>query len=335
MIEIKIRLQESNRFATKMDFTQKTQTVNLNKVKYLMMEKLVDLLIENNAVIFGGFVRDKYIHDHYADIFHEKSLEIDKFSDETYSPETKGRLLVAKDIDVFCKGDNQEVDHLISIIREAGFHISDKESNLRYFKDKNVQQRKATVRINNVRNFGLPNVEVLMDILYSNKDDIEPPFGKLDVLCNGFLLDKRGMRLSNQTGTPADRCGSFNRKREEVTILQKMINFETDIAIPDEDDDSMEKQSIKNRKIRALRVIKIQQSDWTVNNKVYTINNNISKLISCHICDGSFNDCPVIRLNCCDQVLHINCFLDHIKSEYDDRVTSKCCNSKCGDLWEF
>lgn len=320
-----------------MKVTQYTETVNLNKVKYLITENLIKILIDNNAIIFGGYVRDKYIHDYFCYKFYKKDLNMEKFDDETYDVETKGRLLVANDIDVFFQGSDKDVDSLLTIIRQAGYYICDNEINLIYFKDENIKHRKAIVKINNMNIFGLPKVEVLLDIIYTTKDNIEPPFGKLDLLCNGFILDKTGIRLSNQTGLHCDGNFAFSRKKKEIKILQKMVKFETNLVFID--DDSMQSYSIKNRKIRVSRILKMQLRGWTINNNFYTIEYkyNISKDEACHICaDKSFDGHPkIIRLSCCGLLLDISCFNAYLKSEYDSRVIPKCCNTECLKDWVF
>jgi len=65
-----------------MDFTQQTSTVNLNKVKYMMMDRLSEIITNSNAIIFGGFVRDRMIHDHFAVKFMEnEGNDQEKFDD--------------------------------------------------------------------------------------------------------------------------------------------------------------------------------------------------------------------------------------------------------------
>jgi hypothetical protein len=317
-----------------MDFSQQTSIVNLNKVKYMMMNRLSIILTDKNAIIFGGFVRDRLIHDYFAIKFLQKSSnDRDKFDDETYDPETKGRLLVSKDIDLFLEGDESSVEELYNVLRQEGFHVTTSRVRKQYFENINVKQQKVCVRILNAHEMGLTNIEIELDVLFSTEDGIRPPFGRLDLECNAFLMTNKGISLSNQTGTYLDRICSFQHKRNEFEILEKMVKFEADVAILDKDGGDIEKHAIRNRIIRFNRIILMQERGWKINNRVYTVVDAPKNEI-CDICYSTFSSGLTIKLECCGLYLHKECFANYVKEAYQTKVLPECCNLKC-ESWEW
>ena len=321
-----------------MDFPQQTSIVNLNKVKYMMMDRLSEILTNNNAIIFGGFVRDRFIHDHFAMKFIAKfghsDEQMENFDDEFFDLETKGRLIVPKDIDLFIEGDESDVEKLYEVLRGEGFRVSTRNIKKQYFENKNVSQQKATVRVLNAHKMGLPNIEIELDVLFSSEDDLRPPFGRLDLLCNAFLMKHNGIRLSTQTGTYLDRVNPLQQKQCEFEILEKMLRFETDVADLDEGVEihslksDEQKKDIRNRVIRFNRMILMQERGWKINNNVYSLVNKPKDEV-CNICEAPFILDQVVQLNCCNLYLHQQCFNDHIKIEYETKVTPQCGIVRC------
>ena len=110
-----------------------------------MMDRLSEILVNNNAIIFGGFVRDRFIHDHFARKFIEKfgheDDKMEKFDDEFFDSETKGRLIVPKDIDLFIEGDENDIEKLYEVLRGEGFHVSTRNNTSKIRMCHNRKQR--------------------------------------------------------------------------------------------------------------------------------------------------------------------------------------------------
>lgn len=79
--------------------------VNLINLRLRMMETIVSMFIEHGAIIFGGYVRDLIIRQHFISIFKSNGNPMDKFWDPSFDPKTVNRLLVPNDIDivVYCQ----------------------------------------------------------------------------------------------------------------------------------------------------------------------------------------------------------------------------------------
>lgn len=207
-------------------YKQNIQTINLDRVKYLTMVKISELLIEKGAIIFGGFVRDKLIHDHYANLYYQNKMGCDsKYSDENHNPETKHRLLVPNDIDVFVRGTEEKIEEVYSYLKTNGFEVEIKIRKKIYGAFDNINQQKIVVK---TKNFcGLPTIKIDLDILYSSDDAVKPPFKRLDLWCNSLLMDKNGITVSDQTGSRIDHFNLFERKLVEIEIIKDLTNFKT------------------------------------------------------------------------------------------------------------
>ena len=89
------------------------KSMSEQKERYFLFKYIVDICINNNCIIFGGFVRDSIIHQKGASEYYLKKHTTAQYSNETVDPETfKDRNTYAKDIDIFLndltKWDNIE-----------------------------------------------------------------------------------------------------------------------------------------------------------------------------------------------------------------------------------
>lgn len=245
-------------------YEQNFKTVNLNRVKYLTMVKISELLIEQGAVIFGGFIRDKLIHDHYASIFYERNRDDDQYDDSSYDHETKHRLLVPKDIDVFIRGTEEQVKEIYSFIRTKGFNVVIKRYGKIYGAFDNINQQKIVISNESV--LGLPVMKIDVDVLFSSDCEVKPPFKRLDLWCNSLLMSKDGITISNQTGTRVDEWDIFGRKIFEIELLSDILKFKTyEVDLIDE---KIDEQSIKNKKIITNRIELMVKRGWEVKEKI-------------------------------------------------------------------
>ena len=246
-------------------YEQNLKTVNLNKVEYLTMTKISELLIEKGAIIFGGFVRDKYIHDNYASIYYDKHNGKDsQYDDKNHIPDTKHRLLVPKDIDVFIRGTEDQVKEVYSFIRTNGFTVEIKTSRTIYGAFDNINQQKIVVKT--VSGLGFPIMKIDLDVLFSSDDNVKPPFKRLDLWCNSLIMDKTGITFSNQTGSIVDDWNLFDRKIFEIQILGDLLKFETHRV--DLTDEGTDEQIIKNKKMIANRIELMEKRGWNIKEEI-------------------------------------------------------------------
>lgn len=76
------------------------------KYEWKIKKAVADTIIANGGSLFGGAVRDMYMHDTHADMYYEKHIiytsnteEYKVYEDVSYLPETYGRVTVPNDID--------------------------------------------------------------------------------------------------------------------------------------------------------------------------------------------------------------------------------------------
>ena len=153
---------------------------------YRNKKNIVDCILQYNGVLFGGYVRDTILHDHYADIFYEyidsKDLKSSYpkisnesyqrmvhnfYNDSTYHPESKLRLTVPKDIDCFFQHES-DFNEFLRDIQTHKFIIkknSGKFDPKQYFPRMNIESDEVDMyRIT----IGVKTIhEIINDSMYS------------------------------------------------------------------------------------------------------------------------------------------------------------------------
>lgn len=93
------------------------------RIKYKNIMNIAKIIIEEDGIIFGGFVRDKIAHDHFATLFYQKANgSIDNYANRKYDPSTVRRLINPKDID--CYFDKKEnLDKFIQTLKNNNYIV--------------------------------------------------------------------------------------------------------------------------------------------------------------------------------------------------------------------
>ena len=86
----------------------------IDRLRWKLKNKAINIIVNNGGMVFGGAVRDKYLHDVHATAFfeHVRTLtsetldELGKtraelYQDDSYMPELKGRFVSPNDIDAY------------------------------------------------------------------------------------------------------------------------------------------------------------------------------------------------------------------------------------------
>ena len=101
------------------------------RAKWKLTNKAIEIIIANGGQIFGGAVRDKYLHDIHARAFydHVKGLDpgadefhggksiTELYQDKTFKSDLFGRFIVPKDIDAYIHISDQST--LINALRKV------------------------------------------------------------------------------------------------------------------------------------------------------------------------------------------------------------------------
>ena len=215
-----------------------------DRIKYILFNNIKKLVFENNGIIFGGFVRDMIISDHYKTIYNNRNeYDIHKFWNKFYQPETAARAIVAQDMDICMYTENDISNFLISLqnifntdngyssISSSVLSVSDDNN---YF-DLPIKMHK---RINYQVTVGkIPfvhsGIELSFDfdILIPINTKILPPFNKLDFISNVFILTKHGVSISNNTGTIIDTMSILQKQKITNIIMNDIVEFKTQFCM--------------------------------------------------------------------------------------------------------
>lgn len=215
---------------------------------WLLKNKVIDILVNQNATIFGGAVRSKLVHDSDARAFYRLNSDTSasKYDDPTYHPELSGRWEVPNDIDVYAHKDDLEkiistlkehftvtmcfmrdpIDYFPHLKIEQGvlehhkLKLSHKETADKislFIKENSIHLSSESINILRTacRSVRYGSI-IYIDLLVSNVE-LEPPFGRLDFDVNGLLYDKNGVRLCKELSCESDPIVNLEKINELIT----------------------------------------------------------------------------------------------------------------------
>jgi len=215
-----------------------------DRIKYILFENIKKSVFENNGIIFGGFVRDMIISDHYKNIYNSRNqYDIHKFWNKYYQPETAARAIVAQDMDICMYTEEDVSNFLIALQNEFNNEVG----------YANVSSSDLTVTDENCY-FNLPikmhkkiNYKIIIgkipyvysgielsfdfDIIIPINSKILPPFKKLDFLSNVFIMNKQGVTMSNNTGTIIDTMSILQKQKISSIIMNDIVEFKTQFCM--------------------------------------------------------------------------------------------------------
>ena len=233
-----------------------------DRIKYIVYEHITKAVFDNKGIIFGGYVRDKIISDHYKAIYNEANSynkhHIHKFWNCYNQPETAARTLVAKDMDI-CMYGKEDINNFLRAIQnifceEFGItNISSSEfteiCEFTYFgiQVSMYQRIKYTATVGRIP-YVYNGVEISFDfdILIPKKSWIQPPFNKLDMLSNAFIMTKQGVMLSNNTGTTIDKMSILNKQKMATKIMSDIVEFKTQFCMISNNCDSRDSRDSRD-----------------------------------------------------------------------------------------
>lgn len=216
----------------------------INRVTYMSYRALRDIAISSNGTIFGGFVRDEIIADYYREKFIEKMGKGNLYTQEEFwntniYPETKYRTLCPQDIDISFSTD-EDVETFINSVKKyyqfknAKISLAN-NSNTYLPVEKNAPVISSFKRLFIMFEIGVipfvsngVSIIITADIVRPCLSHFAPPFGNLDMLCNGFIITPSNeLMFSKNTGTFLDNSSIIIRTNAIAQILNDIKNFKT------------------------------------------------------------------------------------------------------------
>ena len=293
--------------------------------------KVAEVILDH-GIIFGGYVRDTIIHNHFAQLFYDSEQDTSAselnvlYKDPNYKPETNLRLLLPQDIDCYMTSTAFE-----KLVTKLSKHP-----------DMKVKRRVDLVAPNKyiMNRHGIPlglmlsrmeiglshnpmyaeyipdemrSMKVYLDILHApDLERKEPPFGCMDFECNCLVMDKGfNLRLSAPFSAfhfmaclPINKHNKLQQVIDDITQLKAIP-----VVLADFD-----------------RACKLAMKGWCIQEDTAKLYKNKSNEEDeheiCPICCDHINvDQLELKNNCCNSRYHPSCFgkyantLSHALSE--------------------
>jgi hypothetical protein len=324
------------------------------RIKYIVFNNIKTSVFDNNGIIFGGFVRDMIISDHYKSIYNScNEYNIHKFWNKLFNPETAGRALVANDMDI-CMYSEEDVSNFIytiqnifseqfgyiNVLSSDTIMTTEMTTDNSYFDLPIKYHRKLnyTVTVGKIP-FVNSGVELSFDfdIIIPKKSFILPPFNKTDMLCNVFILNKNGIIISNNTGTNIDKMTILNKQKIAASIMGDIVQYKTQFCMQDYSDEinyPCGTYDYNKIVIASLDKMLSRSLKWDITNLPFLIcDQKIDNCVdNCCICLSAFkkNDkiLKVISDNStktekvCSNITHDKCLFKYFKTQLNNGLVS-------------
>jgi hypothetical protein len=265
-----------------------------NKIKWKFMKKVEKIIQDCEGIIFGGYVRDKIIHDHYATEFYKKTSNSNIYYNDTeYDPENKLRLIIPNDIDCFLKTNKLAIfksklaENMINISiiqssKNAKFYIKDLNEDIMHTK------WKLNIAINPLLNslINTHTYDIYIDIMHRDNTKLEPPFGLIDFESNSLILTANNeyklTKLLAEHLTPKDKLSELNRIMDDIIKKKTRILY---VNTPD------------------YRIENLVNKGWIIESANFTrLKDNKENI--CFICLEDLTNDNHIKFNCCNGRMH-------------------------------
>ena len=302
-----------------------------HKSEWKLKNKLINLIIQNDGEIFGGAVRDKYLHDtHSFEFYNIIKAQIEDnqkknirdpidinalYSDKTFHPELFGRWVLPNDIDAIIHID--KYDNLIQKITEKFGEMKKLYTRdlKRYFQNINIaenqirHERFLITPINKSKIFSLLN-DIRKIIPYEMGTDL--------LHLNHFartIRTMRPIRLDLMVALTAEKCdppfGNIDFECNSLIMNKDSIRFSSRLEKSQNPamityfltkilKDILQKKAIfiYNTDYPWNRVSKMVHKQWTIEGifeDIEIINEPFTG--HCIICHGAFSN-KMMKLKC-------------------------------------
>jgi hypothetical protein len=318
---------------------------NKNYIKKTIFKLCKNIIFRHNGIIFGGYVRDYIIAKHYTNLFYKKYSEPNiNMWDSNIDKETLARTLVPNDIDVYLK-DNENFEKMmreitLELIKVFGaknvnitniIFIRDTTDIISYINNpiSSIYRYNYDITIGKIPYIteGI-TININIDIIIA---DTIAPFGRLDFLCNGFIMTGQTICLSNNTGTVIDKLEILEKKELENKIIKQMINFTTDycMKIPASESDNMYAIFRYNeRACKRIQKLFTHRFTWEIRNlPIVRVSPIISQKIrkKCCICFDTIKKkeaniaIKYEEYNIIGSHMHSDCFFTHMYKQIEEK----------------
>jgi hypothetical protein len=343
----------------------------LCEVRRLAYEEMKSIAFKHSGVIYGGFVRDVIISEHYSAIYNEDTPDkkhnastvtpnINKFWNSAHMPETQDRCLLPSDMDVTFK-TMEEADAFIHTVKGV------RQYNNVNVNVKNISEtHKYSPLISSIRKISIQIlvgeipfisygsvVEISVDVVVPKPNiTLQPPFGNLDMLCNGFIMTKDGgISFSQNTGTVIDHYSDAKRAMVVAGIIKDMLQFKTYLCFTTWCKTLDAKQLVNTCAVKRIHKMQYRRhKGWTLLNLPFKSGEykQLQDSGDCAICSLEFEEGENYAYTItktedgteipCSKI-HYGCFMQHLRYQMksSELFTSQKCVFRCafGNIIDF
>jgi len=290
-----------SRYAFTMMLGNKVMMVLDNQMKYKwkLFKKVEEVLIEGDAQIFGGYVRDSIIHDTYAKKFYETTADASKYAVADFEPETALRNTLPTDID--CLLPEGKVQDLLKALKKVChlkftfMHDCHTYFQNLYYRGMSHNRYTVTYKIPkeldiNPLLYGTFHLDIMT---YPDSMQVSLPLSPIDFACNSLMQTKDGYSLMKYRAYRA-----LDKLRELGEVIEDIIN----------------KRAVTGPSIvTKARVDKMVEKGWTVTSGHVTIIPQVAYAGHCLICHEGFT-AEGYKMACCDGHYHRKCLYMAMKT---------------------
>lgn len=254
-----------------------------------------------------------------------------------YQPETAARTIVAKDMDI-CMNKEEDVDEFIVALRDifndrVGYAnitssmISVSSENSYFRIPINLHKKiNYTITIGKIP-FVHSGVEISFDfdIIVPRNPKLMPPFNRVDMLCNVFVLNKQGIVMSSNTGTIIDQMTILNRQKMSLRIMEDIVKFKTQFCLGNYTDNyTCGSFSYNSKVFERLNKMLFRTFKWNIENMPFVLGEH--KSVANAPSDSS-DKCCICLSNYKNNERVFKVFLD--KSAETEQVCCSIAHDKC------
>jgi hypothetical protein len=305
-----------------------------------VMCKLRDIILKFDGLIFGGFVRDSIIHDHYAQEFYTTVMDDDfdnmaitQYNNPDFLPETFNRTCIPNDIDCFIP--EHKYDSFYNELWSKRYKVITKfvRDPLEYFNNINTNDSTLLHKrlhitpdlvpiLKEIRKLPIPADDIytavnkvisnapriIVDVITSTKNITEPFFSPIDFECNALYVSKYGISCAS----------SLCRDKSSLSMHHKTNKIISNIV----------KKQTSVYDATTFRIEKLLKNDWTVTyNGITSVKDELYEGY-CIICHDELPELHV-KATCCDCRYHPKCLKETIANDSFREGSCIMCKADC------
>lgn len=313
-------------------------TFDERKLRYLLAKKIMNCVIAEQAIIFGGAVSAFIIKRYFTNMFYRRNDPDthELFGNPNFDIETVDRLIIPNDIDIYCYTETIYSSILEKIKKiENGITTQTTKTIKPYYLGKHLIHKRVIVT---KKLFGDIKVSINLDFLVCVHHTLrtqEPPFNRLDFLSNSLIYSRDGspkgnIRFSENTGTMIDELDEFDKAMLFTEVCKQIISRKTYMITDYINKNSMDEIHIRERKIYINRLVAkldpVNMRPWKIVNSPISVHksNDDTRDTVCVVCQEELgDDVHYVEFNQTRNKLHQSCFNSYIDKHLDDRITVK------------